>query len=255
MKKKEIEKEWRTADVLRVNRMKRRPFPIKHWGIYKSVGICLIASFPCLVIAVLFLWLDTILAVIMTLLLLIGIQLYYQGSAAETFSRLFCLFEDKIEFDWLRFIISTQKESILYYFDSSPYSLWIYLKYFSPHGEPPPEHYQVWKEISWPSKIRISPYYFRRYLLPDQRWQFLFQGSKISKELAYMVSDELKPYFPREEVNISSLRYIGLARRANKNILIALLTTDASLEEFQLVFSTFDEIEDRIRKSNEPEVW
>jgi hypothetical protein len=255
VKKKEIEKEWRTAGFLGVNRMKRRPFPIRYWRIYKSIGICLIASFFFLVIAVLFLWLSTILAVIMTLLLLIGIQFYYLGSAAQAFFRLFYLFEDEIEFDWLRFIISTQKESILYHFDSSLYSLWIYFKYFSPRGEPPPEHYQVWKETSWPSRIRISPYYLGRYLPPDRKWQFLFPGLKISKESAYTVSGELKPYFPRKEISIASLRYIGLARRARRNILIALLTTDASLEEFQRVFSILDEIEDRIRKSNEPEVW
>jgi hypothetical protein len=91
--------------------------------------------------------------------------------------------------------------------------------------------------------------------LPDRKWQWLFPGLKISKKPADTVSDELKPYFSREEIDIASLRYIGLARKANKNILIALLTTDASLEEFQRVFSILDEIEDKIRKSNEPEVW
>ncbi|MBU7038464.1 MAG: hypothetical protein HXS52_11085 [Theionarchaea archaeon] len=69
------------------------------------------------------------------------------------------------------------------------------------------------------------------------------------------MSDELKPYFSREKIDIPSVRHIGLARRANKNILIALLTTDASLEEFQLVFSILDEIEDSIRRSDETEMW
>ena len=240
---------------MEVNRMKRRPFPIRYWRIYNSIGICLIASFFFSVIPVLFLWLNTILAVIILLVLLIGMQFYHLGSAAEVFSRLFCLFEDEIEFDWLRFILSTQKESILYYFSSSPYSIWIYLKYFSPRGEPPPEHYQVWKETSWPSRIRVSPYYFARCLAPDPIGRFLPPGLKVLKGPPDTISDELKPYFPRKETSIASLRHIGLARRSNRNILIALLTTEASLEDFQLVFSILDEIEDRIRKSNEPEVW
>jgi hypothetical protein len=143
VKKKEIEKEWRTAGVLGVNRMKRRPFPIRYWRIYKSIGICLIASFFCSVIALLFLRLGRVPAVIVSLLPLIGWQAYYQGLAAEAFSRLFCLFEGEIEFDWLRFIISTQEKSVLYHFAFSPYSFWIHIKYFIPRSETPPEHYQV----------------------------------------------------------------------------------------------------------------
>ncbi|MBU7015007.1 MAG: hypothetical protein HXS52_11475 [Theionarchaea archaeon] len=256
MKKKEIEKGWRTADVLGVIRMKRRLFTIRHWRIYKGMGICLIVSFFCSIPVITFyLGLDTAPAVIISLLLFAGWQLYYQGSAAEAFSRLFYPFEDEIKFDWIRFIISTQKESILYHFSSSPYSFWIHFRYSIPLEDAPPEHYQVWKETSWPSRIRVSPYSLREYLLLNRKWQLLLQELEIIDKLADTVSDELRPYFPREEISIASLRHIGLARRANKNILIALLTTDASLEEFQLVFSILDEIEDRIRGSNEPETW
>jgi hypothetical protein len=253
--RKRSKKEWRTADVLRVNRMKRRPFTIRYWRIYKGTAACLIASFYCFVIALLFLRLGKIPVIIISLLPLIGWQLYYQGSAAEAFSRLFCIFEGEIEFDWLRFIISTQEKSILYHFAFSPYSFWIQVKYFIPRGETPPEHYQVWKEIAWSPKVRASPYDLREYILPDRKWQWLFPGLKISEKLADTISDELKPCFSREEISIASLRYIGLARRADKNILIALLTTDASLEEFQLLFSILDEIEDKIRGNNETEIW
>lgn len=234
--------------------MKRRPFPIRYWRIYKGIGTCLIASFFFSVFALLFLRLGRVSAVIVSILPLIGWQLYCQGSAAKAFSRLLCLFEGEIEFDWIRFIISTQKESILYHFSFSPYSFWIAYKHLLPRGETPPEHYQVWKEIAWSPNIRASPYDLREYILPDRKWRWLFPGLKISKKVADTVSDELKPYFSREKISIASLRYIGLARRANKNILIALLTTDASLEEFQLLFSILDEIEDRIQRDAANEI-
>ncbi len=218
---------------------------IRHWRISKTIGLGLIVPFFCFTFG--FMWrLSRVSAIGVALLPFLGWQIYCQASAVEVFSRIVD-FEEEIKIDWLRFILSVRNKVILYHMSFSPYAVWIWANHLIPRTEIPPEHFQIWQATSWPITTTVSPYELRNYLLPELKWRIVLPGLKTSERPANPISDDLMPYV-HHIPDIPSLRYLGIAHRNNQNILIALLTKDASMEEFSLIFQVLDRIEESIQE-------
>lgn len=104
--------------------------------------------------------------------------------------------------------------------------IWAILTHNLSRGEIPPEHYQVWTEISWPQPVYENPYQLGKYLRSSKSREILLG------ELAQPIppdnpfSENLKDYYS-ESSTILSLCYVGVALRGGSPVLIAFLRGDA----------------------------
>lgn len=210
------------------------PFSILHGKFIEITGVIflLIATISILLpffiptISVIFI------AISIFIPLFVGIQTLYVGFVGKKFQSIQqSLSVRNIGFDMLRltmsFLMNNRMYYILYHVPISPYAFWAILTHNLSRGEIPPEHYQIWTEISWPEPLYENPYQLGKYLRSSGSREILLGELAQPIPPDDPVSDDLEDYYS-EPPKILSLCYVGVAIRGKSPVLIAFLRGDAT---------------------------
>lgn len=150
---------------------KLMPFAIANWRNVQILGIIMIlAAVGGLLLLIMVPSLPILVIVVFIVILLpSGMQILYARLVGKQFRNIVLRIQmKKVHFDILRltmrFLYGERIFFILYHGLGSPYAFWAIHTHNVSRSESPPDHYQVWTSISWPSPIYENPYNLGRYL-------------------------------------------------------------------------------------------
>lgn len=229
------------------------PLAIAHWHLTFALGVLLILLGIGALLLPVFLSSLSIIVIAVSILvpLVSGMQILYAGLVGREFRSVIQYLPVKnIQFDMLRLTMRVSFDGetyhILYHALGAPYTYWV----IPTHGvhyytEGPPEHYQVWTTVSWRTPVHENPYELGKYLRRSGIGDVLFAVQKEPSEDP--ISDDLKNYGSSKLADISSLCYLGLAKRGGLTILIALLRRDARTDDIIQTIHEIGSIKKRIQ--------
>lgn len=225
---------------------KLMPFAIANWRAVLILGITMIfAAIGGLLLLITIPQLPVFVIVVFIIIFLpSGIQILYAGLVGKEFQNILLRIPKKeVHFDMLRLtmklLVGERTFSILYHGIGSPYTFWAVYTHNVSRSESPPDHYQIWTAISWPSPVYENPYNLGRYLR-RRGITGTALGTWVQREPPDdPLSDDLKEYGSPRLSSISSLCHVGVAKRGGSPVLIALLRRDATTDE---IIQTIDEI-------------
>jgi hypothetical protein len=188
--------------------------------------------------------------VFLCVLLLGGVMIIFSGSAYSNLSRIGAVLGGYTleRADTLRLTVTVKDQerefTILYHALAAPYSFWVYISHsLLTTLEIPPEHYQIWTSLKGSSPARRNRYDFIKYVRPSGAKRFFSMTSSRKGECVF---DEyvmaLNGNLHRKAKEISSLRYMGVAREQNELIVAAFLTQVASIQEIGETLTIMKEI-------------
>jgi len=219
---------------------------IQNWRWCKIVGLSMVIFMLIFLIIGLFKIISFPVYISGAFSIFLGVFIYHLGVSAEFFSKLITIFGDEIKIKWLTATVIVKDTYITYFSAVNPYSFWIIFKDFIPHEEIPPEHFQIWRSTSWPVTLSESPIDHRGYLLESTGLSWFCKKSESSEKPKEWINKGLILYLPEHIPELPHLTCIELARWKNKNIILAFLGENASINEFTSVFHLLDQIEKNI---------
>jgi len=221
------------------------PFALSNWKfvqisgitmVFAAIGGLLLLTTPPAPIFVI--------VIFMIILLPSGMQIVYAGLVGKEFQNIVLRISmKKVHFDMLRltmrFLIGERIFFILYHGNGSPYAFWAIYTHNVSRSESPPDHYQIWTTISWPTPVYENPYNLGRHLRRRGITGKVL-GTWVQREPPDdPLSEDLKEYGPPRLSSIPSLCHVGVAKRGGSPVLIALLKGDATTDD---IVQTINEI-------------
>jgi hypothetical protein len=213
------------------------PFSILHGELIEITGVIFLLVAAISILLPFFIPFISVIFIVVSIFipLFVGIQTLYVGLIGKKFQSIQqSLSVRNIHFDMLRLTMSLFMNNrmyyILYHVPVSPYAIWAILTHNLSRGEIPPEHYQIWTEISWPEPVNENPYQLGRYLRSSGSREILLGELVQPIPPDDPFSDDLEDYYS-EPPKILSLCYVGVALQGRSPVLIAFLRGNAPTDD------------------------